>query len=165
MLSGTRTEPLTVDDTRVADAICFDVAYDDGIHAQLRNGADLLVVQTSNATFIKTDQIEQQFEITRLRAIETGRYVAVASTNGVSGIIAPDGTVVDRAEPRTTAVLVDEVGLTDQLTPAVRHRPVVRTRLRGGDGGGPAAGPGRVSSSPWRASLTGVPRTAAWGGS
>jgi apolipoprotein N-acyltransferase len=120
MLSGTRTEPLTVDGTRVADAICFDVAYDDGIHAQLRNGADLLVVQTSNATFIKTDQIEQQFEITRLRAIETGRYVAVASTNGVSGIIAPDGTVVDRAEPRTTAVLVDQVGLSDQITPAVR---------------------------------------------
>jgi apolipoprotein N-acyltransferase len=120
MLSGTRTEPLNVDDKRVADAICLDVAYEYGIHAQLRNGADLLVVQTSNATFIKTDQIEQQFEITRLRALETGRYLAVASTNGVSGIIAPDGSVVDRAPTRTTTVLVDEVGLTDRLTPAVR---------------------------------------------
>ena len=32
-------------------------------------------VQTSNAMFIHTGQIDQQFEITRLRALETGRYV------------------------------------------------------------------------------------------
>ena len=38
-------------------------------------GAQLLIVQTSNATFIHTDQIEQQFAITRLRAMETGRWV------------------------------------------------------------------------------------------
>ena len=53
------------------------------------HGAEMLVVQTSNATFIHTAQIEQQFAISRLRAIETGRAVAVASTNGSSGIIAP----------------------------------------------------------------------------
>jgi apolipoprotein N-acyltransferase len=123
MLSGTRTDPLEVADTSVADAICFDVAYDDGIHAQLQNGAQLLVVQTSNATFIHTSQIDQQFEITRLRALETGRYVLVAATNGVSGVIAPDGTVLDRADPRTQDVLVEQIGLSTSLTPAVRIGP------------------------------------------
>jgi apolipoprotein N-acyltransferase len=123
MLSGTRVEPLTVDGARVADAICFDVAYDDGIHAQLGEGAELLVVQTSNAMFIHTAQIDQQFEITRLRALETGRYVLVAATNGVSGVIAPDGTVLDRADPRTQAVLLEEIGLSTSLTPAVRIGP------------------------------------------
>ena len=63
----------------VADAICFDVAYDDGIHAQVRDGAELLVVQTANAMFIHTGQIDQQFAITRLRALETGRYVLVGA--------------------------------------------------------------------------------------
>ena len=91
MQAGTRVEPLRIAGVDVADAICFDVAYDDGIYAQVEAGARLLVVQTSNATFIHTGQIDQQFEITRLRALETGRYVVVASTNGVSGIIAPDG--------------------------------------------------------------------------
>ena len=77
---------------RSADAICFDVAYDDGLYAQAaRRRASCSTVQTSNATFIHTDQIDQQFAISRLRAIETGRYVVVAATNGVSGIIAPDG--------------------------------------------------------------------------
>lgn len=123
MLSGTRVEPLDVTGAAIADAICFDVAYDDGIHAQLKEGAELLVVQTSNALFIHTGQIDQQFEISRLRAVETGRYVMVAATNGVSGVIAPDGSVLDQADPRTQAVLVEEVGLSQDLTPAVRIGP------------------------------------------
>ncbi|MGZ4445624.1 MAG: apolipoprotein N-acyltransferase [Nocardioides sp.] len=120
MLAGTRTEPLSIAGVRVADAICFDVAYDDGLYAQVRRGAEMVAVQTSNATFIHTDQIDQQFAISRLRAIETGRYLVVAATNGVSGIIAPDGRVLDRAEVRTQDVLDARVGLTTALTPAVR---------------------------------------------
>jgi apolipoprotein N-acyltransferase len=123
MLTGTRREPLEIAGVPVADAICFDIAYDDGLQAQLSNGAELLVVQSSQATFIHTDEVDQQFAITRLRAIETGRWVAVATTNGVSGIIAPDGHVVATAENRTRAVLVEQVGLSDSLTPATRIGP------------------------------------------
>jgi apolipoprotein N-acyltransferase len=119
MLAGTRQEPLSIAGVRVGDAICFDVAYDDGLYAQVRNGAELVTVQTSNATFIYTTQIEQQFAISRLRAIETGRWVVVAATNGISGIIAPDGSVVDRAGVRTQDVLVEGVGLGSGTTPAV----------------------------------------------
>ncbi len=120
MAQGTRLEPLRIDGALVADAICFDVAYDDGIHAQLQHGGELVTVQTSNASFMGTYQIEQQFEITRLRAMETGRYVAVAAVNGVSGIIDPDGTVLDSAAARTQEVLVRDVELRTGLTPAVR---------------------------------------------
>ncbi len=120
MAQGTRLEPLRIDGALVADAICFDVAYDDGIHDQLRHGGELVTVQTSNASFMGTDQIDQQFEITRLRAMETGRYVAVAAVNGVSGIIDPDGTVLDSAAARTQEVLVREIELRTGLTPAVR---------------------------------------------
>jgi apolipoprotein N-acyltransferase len=123
MLSGTRDDPLLIAGVEVADAICFDIAYDDGVQAQLTRGAELLVVQSSNATFIHTDQIDQQFAITRLRALETGRWVAVATTNGVSGVIAPDGHVVATAQPRTRTVLVEPVGLSDALTPATRLGP------------------------------------------
>jgi len=123
MLSGTRTDPLDVGGVQVADAICFDIAYDDGLTAQLRNGAQLLVVQSSQATFIHTDQTDQQFAITRLRAMETGRWVAVATTNGVSGLIAPDGHVIATADKQTRAVLEARLGLTSQLTPAVRIGP------------------------------------------
>jgi len=120
MLTGTATEPLSIAGIEVADGICFDVAYDDVFHDQIGNGAELLAIQTSNARFIFTDQIEQQFAMTRLRAIEAGKYLVVASTNGISGVVAPDGEVLDTADPRTQAVLVDEVGLRPGVTPGVR---------------------------------------------
>jgi len=123
MVSGTRVEPLDVAGTRVADAICFDVAYDDGLYAQLSRGGQLVVVQTSNAMFIHTAQIDQQFAISRLRAIETHRYVVVAAINGITGVIAPDGSVVTSVPSRTQSYVDTTVGLYDVVTPAVRIGP------------------------------------------
>jgi apolipoprotein N-acyltransferase len=120
MLSGTSDQPLRVAGVELADAICFDVAYDDVFYDQVDNGADLLAVQTSNASFIFTDQIDQQFAITRLRAIESGKYLVVASTNGITGVIAPDGSVLAQADPRTQDVLLEQVGLRPGVTPGIR---------------------------------------------
>ncbi|TYL55964.1 apolipoprotein N-acyltransferase [Nocardioides sp. BGMRC 2183] len=120
MKSGTRTEPLEVGGIAVADAICFDIAYDDVVTEQVAAGAEMLAVQTSNASFIFTDQIEQQFAITRLRAVEAGRSLVVASPNGRSGVIASDGSVLATAPPRTPAVLNEQVALSTTLTPAIR---------------------------------------------
>ena len=125
MRAGDRTEPLEVGPIRLADAICFDVAYDDGLHAQVREGAELLTVQTSNATFIFTDQVDQQFAITRLRAIEAGKWLVVASTNGRSGIIAPDGRVVETVDRRTTATMLAEVELLPGVSPGIHLTPWV----------------------------------------
>jgi len=123
MMSGTRRTPLRINGALIADAICFDVAYDDELVDQVSNGAQLLVVQTSNAMFIHTHQIEQQWAISRLRAIETGRYVVVAAISGISGVIAPDGSIVDSAAPRTQQTLVDTVALQDGVTLGVRLGP------------------------------------------
>jgi apolipoprotein N-acyltransferase len=123
MPGGTRSAPLRVGGVPVADAICFDVAYDDLFEAQLRHGARMITVQTSNAMFIETDQVAQQFEITRLRALASGRALAVASVNGISGVVGPDGDVLARAAVRTPDVLVEEVPLSSSLTPGVRLGP------------------------------------------
>jgi apolipoprotein N-acyltransferase len=73
--------------------------------------------------FIHTSQIDQQFAISRLRAIETHRYVVVAAINGVTGVIAPDGSVVKSVRARTQAYVGAPVGLFDTVTPAVRIGP------------------------------------------
>ena len=119
MVAGTRRTPLIVAGTRIADAICFDIAYDDVVDAQVRNGGRLLTVQTSNASFIGTPQVAQQFAMTRVQAMTTGRYAVVASLNGLSGVIAPDGQVVATAPQRTRAVLDQKVSLISGTTPAV----------------------------------------------
>jgi apolipoprotein N-acyltransferase len=123
MERGTRVTPLNIAGTKVADAICFDIAYDDGLDAQVSHGGQMVVVQTSNAMFIHTDQIDQQFAISRLRAIETHRYVVVAAINGITGVIAPDGTVVKTTPPLTESYTEAGVGLFDTVTPAVRIGP------------------------------------------
>jgi apolipoprotein N-acyltransferase len=123
MVGGTRVTPLEIAGVKVADAICFDVAYDDGLYAQLSHGAQLVVIQTSNAMFIHTAQIDQQFAISRLRAIETDRYVVVAAINGITGVIAPDGTLVTSAPLQKRGYVDARVGLIDAVTPAVRIGP------------------------------------------
>ncbi|WP_420873088.1 apolipoprotein N-acyltransferase [Nocardioides daphniae] len=129
MTPGSRTKPLDIAGTKVADLICFDVAFDDSVTAQVRRGAELVTVQTSNASFTGTAQLEQQFAITRFRALETGRTVVVASTNGISGAIGPDGEVLARLEPRTTAVLEVTVPLLDRQTNAVRFGALVKNLI------------------------------------
>jgi apolipoprotein N-acyltransferase len=118
MVRGTRPGVLRVGGARAGVLMCFEVAYDGLVHDLVHHGADLIVVPTNNATYTDTGQIEQQFAMSRLRAIETGRYVVVASTNGISGIVAPDGHVVQRAPQKRQVVLEQSVHLIDRVTPA-----------------------------------------------
>jgi apolipoprotein N-acyltransferase len=103
---------------RIGDVICFEVAYD----GLVRDVADapLLVVQTNNATFGRTSLPPQQFAMSRLRAVEHGRTTLVASTSGISGIIAPDGRVLDRSGEFTPDIQVRRVPLRTARTVADR---------------------------------------------
>jgi apolipoprotein N-acyltransferase len=85
-----------------------------------KGGAQILVVQTNNATYGGTGQPEQQFAITRMRAIETGRTVLIASTSGISGVIQPDGTIEHKSGQFVPDVYVASVPVRDQLTLATR---------------------------------------------
>ena len=57
-------------------------------------GAQLLVVQTNNATFGHTAETYQQLAMSQLRAVETGRTVLQVATTGMSAVIGPDGDIV-----------------------------------------------------------------------
>ena len=81
------------------------------------------MVQSNNATYGGTGQIEQQFAITRARAMEARREVAVATTNSVSGFIDRDGRVVQRTTEFTAASMVVRMPRRSALTPAIRVAP------------------------------------------
>ncbi len=129
MLPGTRPGLLPMNGVKVGDLICFEVAWDDLLRSDLSLGAQVVTVQTNNATYMGTGQVEQQFAIARLRAVESDRYVVVAATNGISGVVAPDGTVVDQAPVRTQRVLVDRIELGSGLTPGIRFGALVDRTL------------------------------------
>lgn len=129
MVPGEEPGVLDMGGTTVGDVICFEVAYDDLLRDVVDGGAELLVVQTNNATYMGTGQIEQQFAISRLRAIEANRYVVVAATNGVSGIIGPDGEVVERAPTQERTVLLQQLPIHGDETPAMRWGSAVEVAL------------------------------------
>lgn len=104
--------------TTVGNLICFEVVYD-GLVADVAD-AGVLVVQTNNATFGYTDESEQQLAMSRLRAVEHGRTVAVAATSGISAVVAPDGTVVRKSELFTPDVFVEEIAQRDSRSLAAR---------------------------------------------
>lgn len=118
--AGTQVGVLDLGPATAGVGICFEVAYDGLIRDTVRGGADLLVVQTNNATFGFTDEAVQQLAMSRLRAIEHGRALAHVSTVGVSALIAPDGRVITSSGLFTPAVLQAALPLRTQLTVADR---------------------------------------------
>ncbi|MDG4781378.1 apolipoprotein N-acyltransferase [Micromonospora sp. WMMD961] len=103
----------------LGDVICFEVAYDEVVRDTVVGGAQLLVVQTNNATF-DVAEARQQLAMVRLRAVEHGRPALMASTVGVSGFVAPDGRVSDATGFNTREVVVRQVRLDDGRTLATR---------------------------------------------
>jgi apolipoprotein N-acyltransferase len=87
------------------------------------HGANVLLVQTNNATFGYTDESVQQLAISRIRAIEHGRSIVHISTVGVSALITPDGTAHQLSSLFTPAVLAADLPLRTELTVADRVGP------------------------------------------
>ena len=109
---------------RAVPTICFEVAYDDlmrDVLAEAGEEPSLLIVQTNNATFGYSAEAEQQFAISRIRAIEHARSVAHVSTVGVSAFIRPDGSTGEVSELFTAHQIVD--------SPVVRSGVTISDRL------------------------------------
>ncbi|MBA2552311.1 MAG: apolipoprotein N-acyltransferase, partial [Geodermatophilaceae bacterium] len=119
-VGGDRPGLLDAGGVSVGDVICFEVAYDGLVGDVVDAGAQVLVVQTNNATFGYTDETYQQLAMGRIRAVEHGRSVLVASTSGVSAIIAPDGSVSQQSDLFTPDVFVQAVELRTDRTLASR---------------------------------------------
>jgi apolipoprotein N-acyltransferase len=121
MVAGTGNGLLKGGPVPIGDVICFEVAYDGLVRSSVAAGAQLLVVQTNNATFGHTAETYQQLAMSRLRAIETGRTVLQASTTGVSAIIAPNGHVLSESGALFhPAILTADIDLSTSLTHSVR---------------------------------------------
>lgn len=113
-VKGRSRGSLQLGPVKIGDVICFEVAYD-GIVRDVAD-APLLVVQTNNATFGRTSLPPQQFAMSQLRAVEHGRSMLVASTSGISGIIAPDGRVLTRSKEFAPDIQVQRVPMRTSRT-------------------------------------------------
>ena len=116
-LAGDTPGNLDVAGVNVGDVICFEVVYDDLVRDVVDGGAEVLVVQTNNATFGYTNETYQQQAMSRVRAVEHGREVLISSTSGVSAVIRPDGSVESTIPLFTPGYLTPSVPLITATTP------------------------------------------------
>jgi apolipoprotein N-acyltransferase len=108
---------------RLGDVICYEIGFDGLVRSEVTAGANLLAVQSNDATFEvdgQSGESTQQVAMARIQAITSDRAIVYASTTGESAIIAPDGAVLARTGMWQRAVLDRPVPLRTTLTLAVR---------------------------------------------
>jgi apolipoprotein N-acyltransferase len=127
---GDRAGVLDTGPATVADAICFEVAYDDLVRSGVTGGGQLITVQTNNADF-NTAEARQQLAMVQLRAVEHGRDALMASTVGVSAFVTADGRVLDDTRLNTRAILLHRLHLGQGRTVATTVGPVPEFVLAG----------------------------------
>lgn len=113
---GTRDPIFETANTRIGILICFEEAIDELPRDAVEQGATILVAQTNNADFGKSDESVQQLAIARLRAIETGRSLVNVSTVGPSAMIDPHGEIVASTNAFVPEYLIADLPLVEQKT-------------------------------------------------
>jgi apolipoprotein N-acyltransferase len=104
---------------RVGPSICFEAIRPGWFNGLVREGAEVLVNLTDDSWFIDGVGPAQHLEMTRLRAVETRRWLVRASNSGISAIIDPSGEIVASLPFGTVGVLDHRIGLSNRRTPYV----------------------------------------------
>ena len=105
--------------------MCYESVYGEFCTGYVKKGAKLLTVITNDAWWGDTPGHRQHFNYSRLRAIETRRWVARCGNTGISALIDPEGHVVSRTPWWEPALLEGTVGLCSEQTFFVRYGDMV----------------------------------------
>lgn len=100
--------PLAAGGEKLAATICYEDAYGAELLAALPS-ATLLVNATNNAWFGDSSAPHQQLQMARFRALEAGRWLMRATSNGITAVIAPDGAVTARIPQFQPGILKSRV--------------------------------------------------------
>ena len=125
-IPGKNPNNITLNEAVISPVICFEIAWNDNIFKQIENGGQLISVHTNNATYAFSNQLEQQFMITRMRAMETGRDIVVTATTGVSAHINRYGEVVWSSKEFVPQSKIVNPSLYSDITPAVKYSEVIK---------------------------------------
>lgn len=123
---ATRQPLLQVAGYPVAVSICYEDAFGNEIMQALPEAAFLVNV-TNDAWFGDSIALPQHFEISRMRALEAGRYLLRDTNTGITAIVNPMGGIVRKLAEDKIGVLTAEVPPYRGSTPyvAVGNRVVV----------------------------------------
>jgi apolipoprotein N-acyltransferase len=116
---GTDQSPLPVAGLELGATVCYEVGYGSYMLHMLPK-ADVLVNVTNDAWFGHSTARYEQFQMARMRALEEGRSMIVATNDGISAVIGPRGEVLASAPPFKQYVLRSSVTPRAGITPFTR---------------------------------------------
>jgi apolipoprotein N-acyltransferase len=96
---------------RVGVAISWEIFFAGRVREGVREGAGVVLNPTNGASYSGTIVQTQQVASSRLRALETGRWVVQAAPTGFSAFVSPSGEVLDRTGVSERAVIRRQVEL------------------------------------------------------
>jgi apolipoprotein N-acyltransferase len=111
--------PLRAGGERLAPTVCYEDAYGSE-QLRLVRASSLLVNVTNDAWFGDSTAPHQHLDISRMRALESGRVMLRATNDGVTALIAHDGALIGTLPQFEPGVLTGEVGPRAGFTPYVR---------------------------------------------
>jgi len=104
------------DGNRLSVVISWEVFFAGRAREGVKAGAGAILNPTNGASYTGTIVQTQQVASSRLRAIETGRWVLQAAPTGFTAIIDADGDVRQRSSVSEQRVLFDTIELRDGRT-------------------------------------------------
>ena len=110
-MAGHDTAILRAADTTIAIVISWEVFFAGRANEGIERGATLLVNPTNGSSYTGTILQTQQIASSRLRALETGRWLVQVSPTGFSAFVSPSGQVFDRTGVSEQHVIIREVQL------------------------------------------------------
>ena len=111
--------PMQAAGIALGNAICYEIIYPQLVAERARH-SDALITVSNDTWFGKSIGPHQHLQMARLRALENGRYVLRATSNGITAIINPQGGIEKRAPQFETATLTGEFYAMEGLTPFTR---------------------------------------------
>ena len=103
----------------IAPFICYEIAYPSLILQQSKNKS-VIVIISDDSWFGDSLALEQQLQITQMRALETQRYILACNNTGITAIVAPNGDIAVSA-PKNKATVISKT-----IYPTIGQTPVMR---------------------------------------
>jgi apolipoprotein N-acyltransferase len=117
---GTGPAVLDTPEGRVGISISWEIFFDTRARDAARNGATVLLNPTNGSSYWLTIVQTQQIASSKLRALETGRWVVQAAPTGFTAIVDPTGRVQGRTAISEQGVVQGTIELREGKTIAVR---------------------------------------------
>ncbi len=123
-IAGTKVGLIKTDVGPMAISISYEGFFDDRSRGGVRAGGQAILLPTNASSYVTSQVPTQQIAAARLRALESGRWLAQAAPTGLSAFINNRGELLKRTVIEKQQVITETIELRSGLTPYMRTNDV-----------------------------------------